>query len=399
MNKLSAMPTEKLAVEYKKRHGLVLALASLIVCLVVGFVSVGSLFRDQVTELSGRDTRIRVHSQLLPAEPGSFPDKLLLLVKEVYLHEDLAEEVLSVACVNRIVAICGTSGNPVTYKKVLHIDSIPGKTFCVEDVEQDPERFFSEEYWPRFLGSRRYYALDWTIELQMDPMKYEYYKYPFDHITVEAELVFEGQLHVVFADDRSRSFELPASHVIETRLPGWKAYAVAGPGETLFPSLILRRDPAVRILACVLMALVFLVTAVLPLVDSLGTAVEISVALILGVWGVRQILLPNGAPGPTALDMILLIEYGALALALVGSVVLHLVAMRTGAKEANQPLSDSYRYIGLLHSNVYHMIDCRHVAGRSTPELVKYRDRDHAEGAGKRPCRTCVASELSRIDE
>jgi len=307
------------------------------------------------------------------------------------LHEDLAEEVFSTACVDRIVAAYYTSGNPVAYENVLHIDPTPNKTFCVEDDEPDEEHFFPGEYFPRFLRYHRYYALDWTIELPIDPVKYEYYKYPYDHITVQVRLVFKGQLNV-YAES-IRSFELPASHIIETRLPGWRAYEVARPGESLFPSLILKRSPLVRILAPVLILLVLLVILSLPLVESFGTAVEIVVALVLGVWGVRQVLLPDGAPGPTEIDRFLLIEYSALTLALIVTAAPHLVAMWTGIKKPNQLLSDSYRYVGLIQSNVYHMVGCRHVADRSTSELVKYQDRDQAEGVGKRPCHTCMAGE------
>jgi len=398
------MPTEKLAVQYSKRLGLVMTLAiiGLIVLFALRFASASSLFRDQVIELNREDTRIRVHSQLLSAKSGDFPEKLLLVVKGVSIHEDLAEEVFGIACVDRIVANYYTTGiielgdqevvhiegdrevlHIEGYQEVLRTDSTPSKTICVE--YGDPDTEYSYEYFP----------LDWTIELRTDPLKYEYYKYPYDHITVGATFDFKVRLHD-FSDNSVQSFELPASHIIEIWLPGWRAYEVTGPDRVSPPELRLRRSPLVRVLAPVLIALLFLVTALLPSLDSLDSAVEIAVALVLGVWGVRQTLLPGDAPGFTGLDMILLGEYGVLTLAVLGSVVRHLIATRTTVKQPTQSLSDSYRYVGLIQSNVYHMVGCRHVADRSTSQLAKYQDRDQAEAAGKRPCHTCMAGDSAK---
>jgi hypothetical protein len=57
-------------------------------------------------------------------------------------------------------------------------------------------------------------------------------------------------------------------------------------------------------------------------------------------------------------------------------------------KDVNSAISE-YKYVASKSSNVFHKPECRWAKNISQENLVKYKSKDEAIKAGKRPCKTC----------
>jgi hypothetical protein len=58
-------------------------------------------------------------------------------------------------------------------------------------------------------------------------------------------------------------------------------------------------------------------------------------------------------------------------------------------EEDVNPAADEYSFVASKNSNIFHKPDCRWAGNISQGNLIKYKSREEAIKAGKRPCKTC----------
>lgn len=136
----------------------------------------------------------------------------------------------------------------------------------------------------------------------------DFYKYPFDSFAVEP--VLRGRL--VGTDAAGFTlFDLPLDNPaweLEIDAAGWivsNAEAVAASrrplefSRALFP----------QVLTVATLAMIVLFAAAILFVDSFSTAAQVALALVLGIVGVKQVLVPADPPGPLAFDVVIVLMY------------------------------------------------------------------------------------------
>jgi hypothetical protein len=229
-----------------------------------------------------------------------------------------------------------------------------------------------------------------------------YYIYPFDEIFVAPHATMIMSLFDS-SGELVDTLELPAGQDLEILIPGWVAStrydSQIGTGISLKRSLIL------RVLTPALLVLLFLVTLTIPLIDSLSSAVEVAVALIFGVWGIRQIIFPTEPPSLTAVDIILLGEYFAIVLALsvfpIRSVLEKMKRPQVLDEHQNSNENpDGYesssrkpdRYFSFHDSKIFHFADCPYLARRKNGDaILSFQEIESVKDSGRRLCRACAS--------
>jgi hypothetical protein len=107
----------------------------------------------------------------------------------------------------------------------------------------------------------------------------------------------------------------------------------------------------------------------LPKIDELGAFVEVSIAIIFGLWGTRQLMVPFETQEPILLDLILLLLYSLLLIPVIIKVLSFLF---------NRPIYDEYHSDELLEEMLDIQKDRYHRPLRS-PRNVRRNSRVYDE--------------------
>jgi hypothetical protein len=181
----------------------------------------------------------------------------------------------------------------------------------------------------------------WTIDLtngsghklrfdktDLDPLYY----YPFDEIDIN-----------------------PQSFIVITQKDTWgniigkvkiPAYLKIVSNPSIYPfsenkvideeqNIILHRSMVLKIVIPILVISIILVLVVMVLLDSFTSIIELSVALILGIWALRQELVPANLDGIIALDIVFLLLYGCVLIIILFSIIKELIRKRGSVKVQN----------------------------------------------------------------
>lgn len=157
------------------------------------------------------------------------------------------------------------------------------------------------------------------------------YRYPYDELDIPLGLRFFGYKE---DDGRSDYIQIPVNVTYHLSFPGWElkrtelealepedVTRIDGPVPSWYPLSVTRihlvRPFLYRLLTPVLLVCVVLFMILIPLIKDLGSFVEATTAMIFGLWGIRQVLLPTNVSGPTMLDPAFLILYVLLAVAIL----------------------------------------------------------------------------------
>ena len=123
-----------------------------------------------------------------------------------------------------------------------------------------------------------------------------------------------------------------------------------------------------------------LVTPIIPLVDNIGNAIEISIACFLAIWGFRQILVPNTEITQSLIDLILLGEYSLVILSLILTTIS--LSRRTNKSQMKADVSQTHFY-SLVNSKVYHSPTCSIITKHQQSNMIQYENEEHAKEEGK----------------
>ena len=163
------------------------------------------------------------------------------------------------------------------------------------------------------------FPLGWNFSLGGGLQSIGYFTFPFDTIDVSVEFQASGQ-----------SYNSEGQNVGTFEIPVQQWFGVAAHGLVLSGTppisqggIVLERPLLVKVMTPILALFLLVPIAFIPRADTTTTAIELAIASFVGVWSVRQALLPAVAPGMTLLDVVLLAECAAVALGLTISLALN----------------------------------------------------------------------------
>jgi hypothetical protein len=114
--------------------------------------------------------------------------------------------------------------------------------------------------------------------------------------------------------------------IVNTNLPGWHddieitpiQIKVNGRNKPAFQiDVTLRRLLSVRILTVLLLLILVGFITFLPFVKETGSAIELSLGIFFGLWGIQDVLIPGDIEYTTLIHSLLMMLYTYLAVAAV----------------------------------------------------------------------------------
>lgn len=144
----------------------------------------------------------------------------------------------------------------------------------------------------------------------------KYYRFPFDTLTLKLDtdlVLIGGKEPLTF--QASQWIAAPA-------FDGWEVKIL--PRAENGKVIVLRRPLLLRILLPIIVIALCILIALIPLLEPMSDAIGVSIALALGIWGIRQAIVPPNAPHVLAIEVLLLGDSVAIFIALVGSILFDL---------------------------------------------------------------------------
>lgn len=146
----------------------------------------------------------------------------------------------------------------------------------------------------------------------------DYYLYPWDRSELDMDVVASVQYQHSDGAPGQVVHEL-TKQVVELAVPRYVFEPCSG-NNCIDGSVIdLVRPSSLGFAAIVLVAALFAMVLLIQLASSFGVAIQVAVAVGIGVLAIRSGVVPSDSPGVTLLDAILLGNYGLL----VGALLLH----------------------------------------------------------------------------
>jgi hypothetical protein len=151
------------------------------------------------------------------------------------------------------------------------------------------------------------------------------YYFPYDSFTLQMRVSLIG---TVTLDDGSSKPVTIAPRVVgafdpsrwETSVEVTRDSDSDGPGTVI--SVEFQRPLLYRILTPLILFLLALAIILLPFVKDVGSTLEVSVGLLFGLWGTREILIPSAVTWPTIIEPLILSLYALLALSVSVTLVI-----------------------------------------------------------------------------
>ncbi len=324
----------------KRSHKIFVYLPSIILLLLIVFAAYNVLFFDLDDYRKFSDSEDYVNQNFFDTynfpnveigidsiEDNTFPHNFLLSYKKVVIYDNwlkvLFKEGVTFICVDQL-------SFEVQYNSLrkLHYSISSFTDMNTLQGECKSSYLSNGNVWTIELtnGSGHKLRFDKT---DLDPL---YYYYPFDEIDIN-----------------------PQSFIIITQKGTWgniigkvkiPAYLkiVSNPSIYPFPdnkvideeqNIILHRSMVLKIVIPILVISIILVLVVMVLLDSFTSIIELSVALILGIWALRQELVPANLDGIIALDIVFLLLYGCVLIIILFSIIKELIRKRGSVKVQN----------------------------------------------------------------
>ena len=228
-----------------------------------------------------------------------------------------------------------------------------------------------------------------------------YFAYPFDYIQLTTGL----SLGIVYIDEngqvlKTASYNPSIDIVEENKTMGFKfAHMMKsqenytklpytdflGTGENSY-SFKLARPASIIYLTSLLLAFLLIVPILLPFVNTFDTALQSIVAYLLGLWGARQVIMPNQIVNPNLLDLLLMGFYCVAIFSLLVTLV------QQNQLKKKHLLTNKFqldKYYSFTTSHVYHSFDCAILKTHKSPRLIEYASEQAAIESGKHRCKLC----------
>ena len=156
-----------------------------------------------------------------------------------------------------------------------------------------------------------------TKDFQIDPFVYDKYIepffYPYDQRTISYDVQTKMSLKKTGGD-----FIVDQAVIVSTDPPRWIANTFiinSQIGGTKSLKTTLFRYPLTQLLSIFVPISVLLIIRILPsLTNEIGSVWEVTVGLILGLWGLSEVLIPPYIDYPTIMETIILILYVGIAI-------------------------------------------------------------------------------------
>lgn len=342
---------------------------------------------------------------IVPSMPGAFPDSFTIVAENLILRDSIIEESLThggrAVCVEKLHEEARIEG----FQMVAYSDDITARWSprnCLIYSHQT-QRIRSGHLGDPDSGTGGDYQPDAGTGIDIDEDKFEvvfpsesnpYYYFPYDSFDVVP--LFDITLGIYDGDDKLiDDLSIEPALVVDFASSEWIASGPLAPNEVRNPTITLSRPLFSKILVPLLFIPILLAAPTIILVESLGTAVEISIALLLGTWTVREIVLPDQLPGFLVLDLITFIQFSAILISLLTAVLLHLYDKGTIFDSVMARSPSPAQYVGLPASDVVHRADCSHLEGQSLPMLQGFADIQSAVQNGRRFCKDCLADQTT----
>jgi|688.fasta_scaffold318277_2 hypothetical protein len=147
--------------------------------------------------------------------------------------------------------------------------------------------------------------------LLADPDRMALYYYPFDQQTAAVDILG------VFSKDSERIPNVPSTSALDFSVAGWLEFpqsdetiSIVKHGSSARTITIdLRRQQARRLLSIVLLSSALMFIVLLPFVGDTSTFIELSVAVVFGLWGIQGIIVPTEINDPTIVQSCILALY------------------------------------------------------------------------------------------
>jgi hypothetical protein len=220
----------------------------------------------------------------------------------------------------------------------MHSLAIPEEKSCVSNIFQE----INKDNLPEDATSG-YHSLQEKITLGSIPKGYAQYFYPFDSIDIQAR--FRTTLDYYNKDGNlCLSKQVPTGMSVLPSFTGWELWSYdtdssayiypldydfgsAGDekrqtlGSTNALFLALKRPIFIKFLTPALLTMLYAIALATMLFKPSDLVVEISIGVLIGVWGTRQILLPSDVQSWTVVDMSLMIIYFLIMLVFAAQVL------------------------------------------------------------------------------
>lgn len=150
---------------------------------------------------------------------------------------------------------------------------------------------------------------------RLNPIREKYY-FPFDYYEADSEISAEG---VITSSSRSQNYTYQPDFLGYINAPGWQIDIVNdGQPEIARHRLhfFIQRPPYLKIATVVILVSLLFVIFAIPFISEIGSSVDVAVGILLGLWGVQDVLIPDYVTWTTMLEQIILFLYVLLAFSL-----------------------------------------------------------------------------------
>lgn len=189
----------------------------------------------------------------------------------------------------------------IKYLSFFRSISVIQRTFTyeseVENYVELPNRMCTFSEAPLPLHSIFYYTPSITREYSI--ISHNVYVYPYDDIA--------HWNRIKFFDENKE--EIPVSRNYIVRSTDWRLVKAELDEKEGSVAITLRRQVIYQLLTPLLILIVVIFIVLTQLIDEMGAFAEVSVALVISIWGVRQILVPSEIRSTIALDVVFLVLY------------------------------------------------------------------------------------------
>jgi hypothetical protein len=336
---------------------------------------------------------IAINSQLTQPEEGAFPTDLYLEYSQIVVSEELIEEALE----RGGTEICLVLWFPDIYISYIGVDPgwketnalmrpFPGGDFCLRYASDSNMLRFVVDGVPAgepwlYDGTSTYGrplpSIDHTERLFLGMLDRAYFFFPLDEITIESHFFFVASVRDASGREVER-LELVPWETLDVDMPGWEIAERVHDGP--LPSVTLRRPSATRAFVIPLAISLLLAPAIVLMAESVAGAGGIAFAFFLGLYVVRNSILPVPPDTPLLLDKVIVIDYALVAASL------SLALLTRGPWRGTSPKD---RLVGLPGSHVYHDSSCPILLTKKDDAIVRFVDESAALASGRRACLVC----------
>jgi len=243
---------------------------------------------------------------------GNFPETLNLTIDKIIVDPTLARGGKR-ACLWAGGAVTAAGHSP--FQEGGSFDLSGSKALCV-DYANPNSTFFRSHIVTKMPH--------WRLPLTVFSADSTYYGYPYDTVPVKSDVDFLVRTYTESGKVLKNWRISGAQHVV-IRASLWEidgAYVDPNSNTVFSSGIVLRRPLSTRLLAPGIGVFFLVVLALIFFVDS-STTVQIAVALGVGVWGARQGLLPGTTRVITGLDILTVVSYGLIIVAVILSLGSH----------------------------------------------------------------------------